>query len=181
MKTLRALPFILAFLTAAFFLPQPAQAEEGLKIAVVDMQFVMQQSTAGKSVRDKLDKQREKYMKQIKAKEDELLSMEEELKRQRGVAKPEEFDKKRAEFEKQISAAQAEANKLKASLERAYNDAMTKLRGETAKIIADVAKAQGVSVVLSRQSVVLAEKSLDITPQVVESLNKTLKDIPVSW
>lgn len=179
MKTLKTFTFALIF-AALSFMPQ-ARAEGMGKIAVVDMQFIVQQSTAGKSVRDQLDKQREKYMKQIKKKEDELLSTEEELKRQRGVMKPEEFEAKRAEFEKQISAAQAEAQKLKGSLERAYSDAMTKLRSETAKIVAEIAQAQGVSVVLSRQSVVLADKSLDITPQVVEKLNGSLKDIPVSW
>lgn len=179
MKTLRI--FILALAVATFAFVSQARAEGVGKIAVVDMQFIVQQSTAGKSVRDQLDKQREKYMKQIKKKEDELLSTEEELKRQRGVMKPEEFEAKRVEFEKKISAAQAEAQKLKASLERAYSESMTKLRAETAKIVADVARAQGVTVVLSRQSVVLADKSLDITPQVVEKLNSSLKDIPVSW
>jgi outer membrane protein len=149
-------------------------------VAVVDVQLILQESAASKSIQKQLEAQRETYQNEISKQEDRLRAVEQELNRQRSVLSPDDFGQKRREFEQQVADVQRTVQARKRVLDQAFNESMTKLRDAVLQIVTEVAGEQKATLVLAKQQVVLAEKSLDLTSAVLDRLNKKIPSVPVT-
>ncbi|EWY42146.1 membrane protein [Skermanella stibiiresistens SB22] len=149
-------------------------------VAVVDVQLIMQESVAAKSIHKQLDAQRQTYQKEIAKQEDKLRGAEQELGRQRADLPPDAFEQKRREFEQQVAEVQRSVQTRKRVLDQAFNESMKKLHDGMLQVVAEVAGEQKASLVLAKQQVVLAEKSLDLTNPVLERLNKKMPTVAVT-
>lgn len=149
------------------------------KLAVLDMQQLLGESKAGQSIRDQVEKQRNKYQKSIKKHEDDLRGSEKELSKQRQILSKEAFSEKAKDFQKDILDAQKDVNSKKYKLDKAFSEAMGKLREKIIKITAEIAAKEGYDAVLSRQAVVIVSKEVDITADVLKKLNAQVKTISV--
>lgn len=202
-KTLRALAGVAA-LTAAALLPLQANAQqkpaaapaapaaqpkpaaqpgEPLKapvVAVVDIQRIMQESSASKGIQKAIESQRDSYQKEIQTLEDKLQSAENELRKQQTVLAPDAFAAKRRDFEKQVSDVQRTVQTRKRTLDTAFNDAMGHVQKAIYDIVQEVADERGANVVIPRNLVVLFASSLDVTEPVLERLNKQLPTVAVT-
>jgi outer membrane protein len=149
-------------------------------VAVVDVQFILQEAVASKSIQKQLEAQRETYQNEISKQEDRLRAVEQELNRQRSVLSPDDFGQKRREFEQQVADVQRTVQARKRVLDQAFNESMTKVRDTVLQIVTEVAGEQKATLVLAKQQVVLAEKSLDLTSAVLERVNRKLPTVPVT-
>jgi Skp family chaperone for outer membrane proteins len=163
--------------------PQAAIAKPVLngtgKIAVVDVPFLINNSKAGKSIRSQLDKQRDAYRVQIEKQEGELQVAEKNLMAQQETLPKDQFLEKRKEFQEKVTNAQRAVQQRRIAFDKAYSDAMEKLREAIVKIVADAAGKGKVSLVLNRQEVVLVEEKMDMTKQILATLDGTVTSIPV--
>jgi outer membrane protein len=149
-------------------------------VAVVDVQFILQEAAASKNIQKQLEAQRETYQNEISKQEDRLRAVEQELNRQRSVLSPDDFAQKRREFEQQVADVQRTVQARKRVLDQAFNESMTKVRDTVLQIVTEVAGEQKATLVLAKQQVVLAEKSLDLTSAVLERVNRKLPTVPVT-
>lgn len=172
------LAFALAFALAA----GQAMADEQStgKIAVVDVQYLISNSKAGKSIRNQLEKQRNAYRSQIEKQESELRKAEKELVSQQTTLSKEAFLEKRKAFQEKVMSAQRSVQQRRTAFDKAYTTAMEKLREHIVKIVADVAGKNNISLVLNRQEVVLVEEKMDMTKQILSTLDKNVSYIPVN-
>src|SRR3954468_12744628 len=149
-------------------------------VAVVDVQFILQEAAASKNIQKQLEAQRETYQNEISKQEDRLRAVEQELNRQRSVLSPDDFGQKRREFEQQVADVQRTVQARKRVLDQAFNDSMAKVRDAVLQIVTEVAGEQKATLVLAKQQVVLAEKSLDLTPAVLDRVNTKLPMVTVT-
>jgi outer membrane protein len=161
--------------------PRNASAElPASVVAVVDVQFILQEAAASRNIQKQLEAQRETYQNEISIQEDRLRAVEQELNRQRSVLSPDDFALKRREFEQQVADVQRTVQARKRVLDQAFNESMTKVRDTVLQIVTEVAGEQKASLVLAKQQVVLAEKSLDLTSTVLERVNRQLPTVLVT-
>jgi Skp family chaperone for outer membrane proteins len=161
--------------------PRNALAELPASIvAVVDVQFILQEAAASKNIQKQLEAQRETYQNEISKQEDRLRAVEQELNRQRSVLSPDDFAQKRREFEQQVADVQRTVQARKRILDQVFNESMTKVRDTVLQTVTEVAGEQKATLVLAKQQVVLAEKSLDLTSAVLERVNRKLPTVPVT-
>jgi len=161
-----------------FCFAAPAFAEESLanvplKILVVDIPNVLSRSKAAQDIQKQLEEQRRSYQSQIASQEEKLRSAQVELDRQRGVLSADAFEKKQQEFRDQIASVQKGVQEKKGTLEGVFNQSMGELRKAVVTVVAEIAKERKATLVLANQQVVLVEKTLDITDEVLEKLNKS--------
>ena len=149
-------------------------------VAVVDVQFILQEAAASKSIQKQLEAQRETYQSEISKQEDRLRAAEQEMNRQRSIVSPDEFAQQRREFEQQVADVQRTVQARKRVLDQAFNESMTKVRDAVLQTVTEVAGEQKATLVLAKQQVVLAEKSLDLTSAVLDRVNKKLPSVPVT-
>lgn len=177
---LLAIKTVLA-VVAVMLMTNSAQAQQSSgKIAVVDVQYLISNSKAGKSIRSQLEKQRNAYRDQIEKQESELRNAEKELVAQQTTLPKEEFLAKRKEFQDKVMAAQRSVQQRRVAFDKAYTDAMEKLREQIVKIVADASGKNKISLVLNRQEVVLVEEKMDMTKEILTTLDQTVSSIPVT-
>jgi outer membrane protein len=158
----------------------PVSTTTMTKIAVVDLQLLVADSKAGKSIRDQLEKQRNKYRSQIEKQESDLSAMEKALVAERAKLSKEDFAKKGKAFQEKVIAAQKSVQKQRAAFDAAYTKAMEKLREHVVKIVAEIAGKEGIGLVLNRQEVVLVDAKMDLTKRVLATLDARVSSIPVN-
>lgn len=179
--------FILAGFLAVFALTGTAMAADAaitadkpLKIAVIDLQAVMRDSKAGKSIQDQLEKVRKNFQDDLQRKEEKLRAEDQELTKERAKLSAEEFTKKRRDFEGRVATLQRDAQEKRRQLEQAVGRATNELQGKVFQIVGKIAEDKSISLVLSRTQVFLAQKNFDITPETIKSLDNQLSTIQVS-
>ena len=150
-------------------------------IGVVDVQKILQESAAGKSIHNQLEAKRNGYQKEISGKENTLRGMEKSILDQKSTMNEEQFNAKRKEFEQEVLKTQKIVQNNKRSLEAGFARALTELRDEVRATIDTVAKERGFTMVLSQENVIIAQPSIDITDPVVSALNKRISKIDIDW
>lgn len=150
---------------------------EGSDIAVVDIDKLLNESKAGQSIAKQVQDKQAAFQKEFSAKEKELLEAQKTLVEQRQSLSAEEFAKKRKEFEEKLLETRKLFQKRRTDLDRALSEALVNLRKNVIEVTAVVAEKNGYDVVLTRDSVVIAEKALDITEPVLRDLNAKVDNI----
>lgn len=141
------------------------------KIGVVDFQKLTQAS-------GKLDKIRKDLETRFKSRRDELVKMEEKLKKdfeafKRDSAVMSESKKKVAQ-QKLIEAQQKfdkEGQSYQKDLTAAHNEAMQSLGKELQKAVSKVAEAGKFDLIVQKESVPYSNSKLDVTDKVLKALN----------
>jgi Skp family chaperone for outer membrane proteins len=178
---LRKIRIALLGVLAMLLFSNSSYAQENLKIAVVDIQYVLDHSVAVVSLRESIDKMSEKLHKEMSAKELALKNAEAELVKKRDVLGQEQFDAEVNNFYKKVSEAQHDMQQKKAKLEQAHADAIGIVHDSTLKIIADLAKQKKFNIALPISQILYTDDVLSITSEVVSRLNNTVKSIPLNY
>lgn len=159
-------------------LPFSAQALE-TKVAVVDVEKILNVSKAGKSLETKLKQRRETFQKEFSQREDDLMNAEKVLVQQKADLSPEDFAKKRKEFEAKLLETRNLFQKRRGALDKGLGNSLSKLRSSIIEVTAEIADQKGYNIVLTRDSVVIVQKEMDITDQVLTSLNQKVPNLPL--
>ena len=157
----------------------PTMAETN--IAVVDIQKIMRDSTAAKSVRTQLESKQKAYQAELKKKETAMQKEEKELSAQRAALSPEAFEKKVNAFRTKATTVQKDVQKKKSALDRGFEKALNDIQKSVNGIITDLAKEKGFDLAIPSGQLLYAEPSMDMTSEVLSRLNKKLPKVSVSF
>jgi outer membrane protein len=143
---------------------------EGTKIAVVDLQKIMQTAKQMKVIQEKLEKE-------FKPRRDKLIAVEEGLKNDMEKFKRDSAiltATQRKELEKKIVATQQqferEGQQYQQELSTAHNDAMEDFYNKIRAAIAKVAKSDSYDLVLQKDAAPFSVDSLDVTSKVIQEI-----------
>ena len=165
---------LLTVFTLSF--PLAAHAEQS-KIAVVDVEKILNISKAGKSIQQQLRERREGHQKEFSKLEKDLNASEKKLLKEKPDLSAEAFAAKRKEFQTQLLETRKLFQKRRNSLDKGLGTAMSTLRKNIIQVTAEVADEGGYNMILTRDSVVIVEKSMEITKQVLERLDSKVSSI----
>lgn len=166
-------------LLVAFFMISiaPAVAYAELSIAVVDVDYVMSQSSAAKSIKGQVDSKHKVFMDEVKSEEKKLISDQEKIEKERKDLSREDLIKKAQEFEAKRLEARKKIQEKKNKLDTAYNEAMNKLTKVIYDVCQTIADEKKIDLVITRQNIIVGNMSLDITKEVAERMNKKLPQV----
>lgn len=166
-------------------LPMIALAGGGNKfsarVAVVDIESILEHSTAIAHIKKTINLISDKIEKELSEKEVQLKKSESELIEQRGLLTAAEYEKEVFEFNKKVSTTQQEARKKKNALERAHAEAYAEVHNNTILIMSELSKKYGFNIVFPSAQVLFVENDLNITLEVISSLNERLKEVEVKY
>ena len=151
------------------------------KIAIVDVQLVLDSSLAVKHLRESIDKISEQFSKELAAKEIEFKQIESELVKKRETLKPEHFDIEVEDFYKKLSAFQHDTQKKKEKLERAHSEAIESVHENVIKIVHEISKENGVNIALPMSQTLYSAEVLNITTEVTKRLNQKITEVQLKY
>ena len=162
------------FVVAAVLCMSTTHAYAEVSIAVVDIDMVLVESKAAKSIQKQIAEKRKTFLADIKTAEDKLRTEQKSLEKQRGELPKEALLKKVQEFESRRITARSTIQDKKQKLEKAYVTAMNLLTKSIYEVCQKVAAEDKIDLIITRQNIVVGSMSLDITKTVMERLNKKL-------
>lgn len=168
-----------ALMFGGFVSSAAAQEIPTPKIGVVDVQKVLRDSKAAKSIRPEFEKMRKEFQKQVSAQEQRLRQAEQELARQRAILSPEAFSQKRRAFSEDARKAQSSVQQRRRQLDRAFNDSKNEILKNLVVVAQQVAEAKKLNMLLEKRFVFLSAKTMDVTKDIIARLDKRLPKLTV--
>ncbi len=181
----RVLPTVMAAIVAvSLWMTSASEAgaqDPGSPIfAIIDIQKVLRESTAVKSLSRSIEERKGEYQAELRTEEQALREADQELARQRSILSAEAYAQKRSELEQKVATLQREARKRKRGLEKLFANGMGRVQNEMAKIAKEIAEERGLDLILSKATVVIVKPKFEITEEAVQRLNERLPDVPLA-
>lgn len=184
--------FIVAVTLMALVLGTPAFAADAAKpaaadgpqaktpvVIVVDVNKIMTESAAAKSVQDQVATLRKTLKADVDQKESNLRAEDEKLSKERGTLSADDFAKKGQAFQDEVAQSRKDLDGRVAALDKAVNVAMGKIEKQLQDILFDIAKEQHANLVLPKAAILVAESSMDFTDQAMAKINAKLPSVKV--
>ena len=164
--------FLIFFLNAI-----PSYSNE--KIVYLNIEKIMQESIAGKSIITQLKKKREISISQFKKKEKDIYEKEKKLISQKNILSKEEFENKIKELRKDISDYQKNRGKILNDIAKKRVKASTNLIKKLTPILEEYSKQKSISLIVQKKHIVMGKKEDDITKDILDLVNQRIKSIKI--
>ncbi len=158
----------------------PAAAQQNLaRIAILEVERVLSDSTAGKAAGNQINDLRKRYQNELQKAEENLRNEEADLVRQRATLSQEAFDEKRRTFERKVQDMRKLAQDRSGTIEGMMRDAREQIGRSALGVLEELMKERNFNVVLDRKQIVATDPALEITDEVISRVNKRLPSITI--
>ena len=147
------------------------------KIAFIDLNFIMNNSVAGKSIITFIDNVSEEKNNDFKVIENEIKKDENELISKKNIIEESIYIKKVNEIRIRINDYKLERQKFNKNLNEKKIKYKNSLLEKLNPIISNYVEQNSITVVLPKKMIIIGKKDLDITRQILEMLDKSIKKI----
>ena len=154
-----------------------AQESAAPVFAIIDVQKIMRESTAVKSLSKKIESQRAEYQAGLRKKEEDIRNADQELTRQRSVLSADAYAKKLKELEDRVATIQREIKERKKKLDQHFAAGMVRVQNELAKIAKEIVEERGLDMILFRRTAFVVKAEFDITNEALKRLNTNLPNV----
>ena len=158
-----------------FFCTNISKAENLL--VYIDMNKIMNDTKAGISINQQLEKMHQSNINEFKNSEQDLKDEEKKLLAQKKILTKENYESKLLEFREKANIYRKNREKKINDLTKKRIEASNKILSHVNTILSDYSKKNGISIVLPKKNVVLAKTELDITNKIIDILNSKIKKI----
>ncbi len=165
------------FIVLFYLISLPSYSND--KIVYLDVEKIMQESIAGKSVIAKIKKKREASISQFKKTEKDIFEKEKKLISQKNILSNEEFEKKLKDLRNDISNYQKDRNKALSDIRQSRVKASTNLIKKIAPILEAYSKEKSIRIIIQKKQIVMGNKEDDITKDILELVNKKIKSVKI--
>ncbi len=148
-------------------------------VAIVDVQRILQESLAAKSVQQQLEAQRAKFQTEISGEEVELRKAEQELAKSRESVTPDIYADREQQLRQRFLGVEKHVQARRKALDQAFTDSMNVVRKNLLDIVGAIAHEHGANLVIVKQQALWSDKKMDITDEVLARLNKAVVQVPV--
>jgi Skp family chaperone for outer membrane proteins len=149
-------------------------------IGILGTQQLMTASTAGKQLMSQANASLKALSEASEKKEEALRTQAQQLETQRNANPPisqSDYIAKRKQLQAQDDQIREDFAKNKQALQQRVDKAQQTILNSAGKIIQDVMKARGMTIVLNRAAAEFYPPQWDITDEVLQRLNKTLPSV----
>ena len=173
---------VLAATTAAYAQTTPAApaapaANPPVVMGVIDVNYILANAKAAKSVKAALEKQAAAYQAELAQQENAIRTADQQLQQQRNTLSQKDFETKKTALGQQVEALRQKAATRSKQLQQMENGAMTQVEQALLQSAAEIAKARGLTMVLNKAMVVLNVASYDITKEALAKLDARLTSV----
>ena len=165
--------FVIIILLFAF----NAQAKE-MKIAYVDLNKALNESTEGKKAKEELEDMIKSLETVKEEKKAEIKALEQEIIKQASILNPEAIKEKQDQLGKLVKALQRMVKDSREDVEKKQASFMRKIINEIVKTVSEVGKEEGYTLILDRMNsgVIYIPDNLNITEKVISKFNEASKE-----
>ena len=143
----------------------------------IDFQLILNQSIAGKKAQDELKSRLNKTIKKQNTTQKNLQEEEKKLIQQKKLISAEEYKKKVNELRKKVSDLQKNRSETLQKIGKQRANAKQELLKNLNPIIKNYMQEKQIRMVIDKKNLILADEKLDITSDIMKSLNAKIKSV----
>ena len=148
-------------------------------ISYIDIDYIMNNSIAGKSIIEQLKKKNQTILESFKKDENSLKNEEAKIKAQKNILDKAVYDKNMISFREKIVNYNKLKNKKISLLNNKKKKALNELTQKLTVILATYSKENSISIIMPRKSIIIGETKLDITKDIMKILNQSISKIDI--
>ena len=151
--------------------------KDSVKIAVIDMQKILNESVAYQGVVEQFENIRRKHRNKMTKLEDEIRDSENNLFKQKNIISKESYAEKVQELSKRINEIKAQKNNDIKRFEVSFEKATNKIQKALIDVLSSIASNKDLDLVMAKSQVLLVGNNIDLTDIAVKELNKVLPKV----
>ena len=150
------------------------------KIVYINMDKIMQISKAGKEAISKINDQKKKDVSKFQKIEKDLKSKEEELISKKNVISAEEFNKKLDSLSKEINNYRKLRQEAIDLSTKSRLNASADFSEKIKPILAEYAKENNIDMIIQKKNIIMGKTDLDITDDILKIVDKKINKLKVN-
>ena len=147
------------------------------KTVYLDLNMIMENSNAGKSINSQLETNHKKNIANFKKLEDELKNEEAKIIAQKSVISKEDFEKKIINLRDKANKYRKERNNSINNLNNQRMDATQKMIALIKPILSEYSDKNSISLIVQKRNIIIGKTSLDITDDILKIIDKKIEKI----
>lgn len=155
------------------------EKSSAINIAVVDVDFVLQNSDAAKNLGAQIEKIRANYQQEVKDKQDEVDKLSQSIAQEGPGLSEDAYQQRMRELRQKIANHQSDMQERESELDGAFRGASQKIAAAIEQVVDEITKEQNFVLVLPRSVIVGTPAVPDITQEVLERLNQRIPSVAV--
>mgnify|MGYP001408049085 FL=1 len=142
------------------------------KIVYLNLDYIVQNSAAGKLILQELDDIKKKKIEQFKSKKSKLKNKEDDLIKKKNILSSEEFESKVLTLREEMNSYNKDRQEAFSKFEQNKKKKLNEFLKQITPLIEKFVKENSINIVLNEKNLFIASKKFDITNQIVEIINK---------
>ena len=142
------------------------------RIGVVDIQKLQEKSETFQKIRDKFTQKFEPLKQKLNNEEEEFGKLEEEFKKQSMMLSPDGKEDKLRELEKKKRHLKYSYEEFRREMRNAEEDSRKVVSVDLQKVVLQIGKAKGFSLIIDKAGLLYLDDKLDITDEVIKAFDK---------
>ena len=138
------------------------------KIVYLDLDKVVSNTKAGKSIIDKLEKSKQAALQKFEKKEDEI-------KKQKNIISEDEFKKKLVEFRKEVARFSQDRKKLINEFNQKKKIEFDEFFKKISPIIENYVTEKNIDILLDKKNIFIASKEKNITQEIIKIIDSKIR------
>jgi len=147
------------------------------KIVYLDLNSIMANSIAGKSISSQLEANHKKNISNFEKIEEELKREEAEIISQKNVISKEKFEKKIMDLRDKANKYRKERNDNINNLNNQRLNATEKMISLIRPILSEYSEKNSISLIIQKRNIVIGKTSLDITDDILKIVDEKITEI----
>jgi outer membrane protein len=158
---------------ASFAVAANVQAQEKLRVGIVDARKVLTESKAGQQNRAELDKMVKERREKLSKEDTAIKALYEKLEKDKLMLNDKQKEQKQKEIEDRFSALKKMQQEAQQEVGKREHEFTVKLVAVLREVVAGVAKQEKLAMVISKNqdSIVWVEEEVDITDKVLKAFD----------
>ena len=149
-------------------------------IGVLDLNKVLLDAKAAKKAAEEIDQIAKNIENELVVSDEEMINEQNKLIEAQSIMAPEAFELKRKEYEEKVQNYNIKRQNKLISVEKLVETSRNEILNNLKPILEEISESKGITVILEKGTVLLNAETMDITDEVIKTLNKKLPKIEVS-
>ena len=145
------------------------------KVSFINLDLLIQQTNIGKLILKDIEQINKKNIENLKIKESELKSIEDDIKKKKNIISKDEFENEVIRLRQNIKKFKNYKNKLVSEIENKKNNDIKEFFTKVNPIIQNYMDNNSIDILLERKNVFMSKNSSDITEKLIIEINKKFK------
>ncbi|WP_440930942.1 OmpH family outer membrane protein [Candidatus Pelagibacter sp.] len=154
-----------------------ASSNEKNTIRYIDLNYIINESIAGKKIKQKLENENSKKIEEFKKIENSLLKKKNEILSKQNILSKEDFEKNVIEHQNKVADLQRKKKKNFDEFNNKKINLTNLLLKEIDKILLDYSKTNSIDMILKKEFLIISNSKLDITKDILVLVDNEVKQI----